>query len=126
VQDERLIAEREASDAWSALKTAESRLAYIDLSIQAARGALTDSMRDYEARNNSGIDLADREYDLLYAQLQLIDAQTDRVRAQYRILAAAGSLTARAMALNVPYYDPTEHYDKVRNKIWGTGPALAE
>jgi outer membrane protein TolC len=124
VDDERRIAEREASDAWSALRTAESRLAYIDLAIQSARTALTDTMRDYERRYNSGIDLADREVELLYAQLQLVDAQTDRIRAQYRILAAAGNLTARALALNVPFYDPTEHYDKVRNKIWGTGPSL--
>jgi hypothetical protein len=28
------------------------------------------------------------------------------------------------LALNVDLYDPTKHYNEVRNKIWGTGPTV--
>jgi len=35
-----------------------------------------------------------------------------------------GLPTTKDLALNVELYDPTQHYNQVRNKIWGTGPSV--
>ena len=53
-----------------------------------------------------------------------ITAQTNLVVARYQVLAAVGRLNAKDLALNVQLYDPTQHYNQVRNKIWGTGPSV--
>jgi outer membrane protein len=37
------------------------------------------------------------------------------VVASYTLLAAAGGLSARVLALSVPVYDPTDHYHQVRD-----------
>ena len=34
------------------------------------------------------------------------------------------AVNAKALALNVPLYDPAQHSNDVRNKWWGTGPAV--
>ena len=54
----------------------------------------------------------------------LVTAQTNLVIARYQVLSAVGRLTAKDLALNVPIYDPTKHYNQVRDKIWGTGPSV--
>jgi outer membrane protein len=45
----------------------------------------------------------------------LVTAQRDRVVASYTLLAAAGRLSAQALELDVPIYDPATHYHQVRD-----------
>jgi outer membrane protein len=66
----------------------------------------------------------DAQQALLVSQVNLVSTQTDQVVAEYRLLASAGALTAQNLALNVDYYDPSQHYNKVRNKFMGTGPGV--
>jgi outer membrane protein len=40
------------------------------------------------------------------------------VIASYSLLAAIGMLNAEKLSLNVPLYDPLQHYTQVRDK-WG-------
>jgi outer membrane protein len=47
-----------------------------------------------------------------------VTAQRDRVVAAYALLASIGKLNADSLALNVARYNPTDHYEKVRDK-WG-------
>ena len=37
------------------------------------------------------------------------------------VLGAIGELTAKALDVPTQLYDPSVHYEKVRNKWWGTG-----
>ena len=62
--------------------------------------------------------------ELMAAQHSLVTAQTNLVIARYQVLAAVGRLNAKDLALKVELYDPTQHYNQVRNKIWGTGPSV--
>ena len=68
--------------------------------------------------------LEDAEQALLLSKVNLVTAQTNLVIARYQVLQAAGRLNAKDLALNVPLYDPAKHYNEVRNKWWGTGPAV--
>ena len=45
-----------------------------------------------------------------------------RIVAEYSLYAAVGRMDAQTLGLSVPYYDPLEHYDVVKNKWFGLRP----
>ena len=45
----------------------------------------------------------------------------DEFVAATELAAAVGKLTAKEYQLDVDYYNETEHYNKVRDKIYGFG-----
>jgi outer membrane protein len=51
--------------------------------------------------------------------VQLVDAQYNKVVAAYRLLSAFGKLDAQTLSLNVNVYDPTDHYNAVKDKWIG-------
>jgi outer membrane protein len=55
----------------------------------------------------------------LQSRTNLISAQRDQVVNSYGLLGAVGRLSATVLGLNVNAYDPTIHYDQVKNKWWG-------
>ena len=68
-------------------------------------------------------------FDVLYAQLQLLNARIlyvsaehDQIVASYSLFAAMGRLSAETLALNVTHYNPMDHFDKVKDKWFGTQP----
>ena len=62
------------------------------------------------------------ELDFLGSQIQLVTAKRDRVVAEYAIYASIGRLDAQSLGLSVPYYDPLEHYEIIKNKWFGLRP----
>jgi len=70
------------------------------------------------------LDVLDAEQESLNAKVNLVTAQTNLVIARYQVLQAIGRMNAKDLALNVPLYDPAQHYNDVRNKWIGTGPAV--
>jgi outer membrane protein len=68
-------------------------------------------------------------WDILNAQLTLVNAriafvigQRERVVSTYNLLAAMGQLSATSLGLDVPLYEPTDHYDRVKYQWIGTEP----
>jgi hypothetical protein len=55
-------------------------------------------------------------------QIGLVTAERDRLVAEYSLCAAVGRLDAQGLSLSVPYYDPTEHFNNVKNKWAGLTP----
>jgi outer membrane protein len=56
---------------------------------------------------------------LLNARVNLVTAQRDRVVASYVVMAAIGRLSAGNLRLAVTVYDPTIHFDQVKDKWFG-------
>jgi outer membrane protein len=56
---------------------------------------------------------------LLNARVSLVIAQRDRVVASYAVMAAIGRLAAANLNLSVAQYDPTIHFDQVKDKWIG-------
>ena len=56
------------------------------------------------------------------SQIQLVTAKRDRVVAEYALYGSVGRLDAQSLGLSVPYYDPLEHYNIVKNKWFGLRP----
>jgi outer membrane protein len=48
--------------------------------------------------------------------------ERNRLVAEYSLCAAVGRSHAQSLGLSVPYYDPIEHYDIVKNKWLGLTP----
>ncbi len=117
-------AEQEAITAWQGLQTAMAQSQSFEEQVKAAELALEGVRQEQEVGARTILDVLDAEQEALNARVSLVSSQTDRVVAQYRLLAAGGALTAANLALQVDYYDPRQHYDQVRDKFWGTGPSV--
>jgi len=59
---------------------------------------------------------------LLNSQIGLVSALRDRVVAEYSLYSAIGRMDAQTLGLAVPYYDPFEHYETIKNKWFGLNP----
>ena len=44
--------------------------------------------------------------------------------AEYALYGSVGRLDAQSLGLSVPYYDPLEHYNIVKNKWFGLKPPV--
>jgi outer membrane protein TolC len=117
-------AEQTAVNAWAELQTVIAQTQSFEEQVRANKIALEGVRQEQEVGARTILDVLDAQQALLTSQVNLVSAQTDHVVAEYQLLAAGGALTAQNLSLNVEYYDPTRHYNKVRNKFIGTGPSV--
>jgi outer membrane protein len=117
-------AEQEAVNAWANLETVIAQTRSFEEQVRANEIALEGVRQEQEVGARTILDVLDAQQELLNAQVSLVSTRTDHVVAEYRLLASGGFLTAQNLGLNVEYYDPTKHYDKVRSKFIGTGPSV--
>ena len=68
------------------------------------------------------LDVFNAELEYLGSQIQLVTAKRDRVVAEYSLYCSVGRLDAQSLGLSVPFYDPFEHYNIVKNKWFGLRP----
>jgi TolC family type I secretion outer membrane protein len=117
-------ADQQVVAAWQALETAQAQIKSFQEQVRSNTIALDGVRQEQSVGARTVLDVLDAEQELLNAQVNLVTAQTNLVIARYQVLNAIGRLTAKDLALNVPVYDPTAHYNSVRDKIWGTGPSV--
>ena len=65
------------------------------------------------------LDVLDAQQELLDAQVTQVLAQRGRVVAAFRLISAVGRLDETELSLPVARYDPTEHYEAVKDKWFG-------
>jgi outer membrane protein len=79
-----------------------------------------DSVRQEAAvGQRTTFDILFQQQQLLNARVVLVSAQRDRVVASYAVMAAIGRLSAANLNLSVTQYDPTVHFDQVKDKWIG-------
>jgi TolC family type I secretion outer membrane protein len=108
-----------ASAAWERLTTTRSQIVARSDEIRANTIALEGVRQEAEVGSRTTLDVLDAEQELLNSSVSLVVAERDEYVAGYFLLAAVGRLTASYIGLNVQIYDPSQHYQKVRNKWWG-------
>lgn len=116
--------EQTAVDSWQSYETAIAQIESFKEQVRATEVALDGVKQEQQVGARTVLDVLDAELEALNAKVSLVQAQTTLVVARYQVLAAVGRLTASELALNVGVYDPTQHYDDVRNKFIGTGPSV--
>jgi outer membrane protein len=104
---------------WATLASAKSQIASATAQIDAAGLALAGVQEELKVGERTTNDVLDAQLTLLTAQTFLVQAQRDRIVASYSLLAAVGGLTADRLALKVQRYNPSTHYNQVRDKWWG-------
>ena len=124
LDEARRAAAQQAVAAWQALETAQAQITSFEEQVRANTVALEGVRQEQTVGARTVLDVLDAEQALLNSKVSLVNAQSNLVIARYQVLQAIGQLNAKALALNVPLYDPAQHYNDVRNKWWGTGPAV--
>jgi outer membrane protein len=104
---------------WGQLDTARAVIQSSKAAVKAAEIALDGIRQEAEVGQRTTFDILFAQQVLLNTRVSLVIAQRDRVVASYAIMAATGRLAAANLNLSVAQYDPTIHFDQVKDKWIG-------
>ncbi|EEX15400.1 type I secretion outer membrane protein, TolC family [Citreicella sp. SE45] len=107
--------EEAVGSAYAQLRIAQASLVSTQEQVRAARVAFEGIREEATLGARTTLDVLDAEQELLDARAAQISAQVDETIAAYAVLASIGQLTARALGLAVPVYDPAAYYNMVRS-----------
>ena len=103
---------------WANLQSSKTRMSAAQTQIAAAERALYGVREEAKAGQRTTLDILNAQQELLNARIALIFAQRERVVASYGVLATIGRLSTETLGLNTYYYDPSLHFDQIKNS-WG-------
>jgi outer membrane protein len=104
---------------WGQLDTARAVIQSSKAAVKSAEIALDGIRQEAEVGQRTTFDILFAQQVLLNARVGLVSAQRDRVVASYAVMAAIGRLAAANLNLNIVQYDPTVHFDQVKDKWIG-------
>jgi outer membrane protein len=122
VEDARLRIHAEVISNWAQLQATASEIQSAQSSLEANGIALEGVREEEKVGQRTTLDVLNAQLEYLGSQIQLVTAKRDRVVAEYALYGSVGRLDAQSLGLSVPYYDPIEHYDIVKNKWMGLRP----
>jgi outer membrane protein len=101
------------------LQASKAAIASNEAAVKAAEIALEGVREEARVGQRTTLDVLNAQQTLLNARVSLVSAQRDRVVASYVVMAAIGRLDASTLHLAVNEYDPTVHFDQVKDKWFG-------
>ena len=104
---------------WGLLDASKAAIKSNEAAVKAAVIALEGVREEAKVGQRTTLDVLNAQQTLLNARVSLVSAQRDRVVASYVVMAAIGRLGAANLHLNVVQYDPTVHFDQVKDKWIG-------
>jgi len=104
---------------WGQLETAKAVIQSSQAAVKSAEIALAGVREEARVGQRTTLDVLNAQQTLLNARVALVSAQRDRVVASYAVMASIGQLTAANLNLDVIEYDPTIHFDQVKDKWIG-------
>ena len=122
VEDARLRVHADVIAFWGILQSSGPAISSAEAAVAANKIALTGVREEERVGQRTTLDVLDAQRELLNSQIGLVTALRDRIVAEYSLYAAVGRMDAQTLGLPVPYYDPIEHYDIVKNKWFGLRP----
>ena len=105
--------------AWGAYQNTKASIRSIQTSVKANEIALAGIREEAKVGQRTTLDVLNAQQTLLTSRASLISAQRDQVVNSYALLAAVGQLSSARLGLQVASYDPTVHFDQVKDKVWG-------
>lgn len=102
---------------WAALQAARAQIQAAEEQVRAQTIAVNGIREEYKVGQRTIIDVLNATQNLFTARVALVQAQRDRVVLSYSVLAAMGRLNASRLALHTEVFDPTQHYQQVRD-LW--------
>jgi len=122
VEDARLRIHAEVIANWAQLQSTASQIKSAQDALDANRIALEGVKEEEKVGQRTTLDVLNAQLEYLGSQIQLVTAKRDRVVAEYSVYSSVGRLDAQSLGLSVPFYDPFEHYNIVKNKWFGLRP----
>jgi outer membrane protein len=104
---------------WGAFQNTKSLIEADQAAVRAAEIALFGTRQEARVGERTTLDVLNAQQVLLNARVQLVSAQHDQVVNSYSLLAAIGRLSSSTLGLQVVTYDPTIHFDQVKDKWFG-------
>jgi outer membrane protein len=108
-----------AVTAWGQLVAGKAQVASAQSQVAASELALTGVRREAGVGQRTTLDVLNAQQALVNARVALVTAQHDRVVASYAVLSAVGRLSPQVLNLPTTTYDPSVHYQQVRDSWYG-------
>ncbi|HEY4941402.1 MAG TPA: TolC family outer membrane protein [Rhizomicrobium sp.] len=109
------VSDRQVRDAvavaWAQFEAAEASIASNEAAQRANEIAFEGVSKEQQVGGRTILDVLNAEQELLNASVALVSAKRNAEVAAFQVLASAGALTAKNLALKVTLYDPLLHYD---------------
>jgi outer membrane protein len=105
--------------AWGQLVAGRAQVASAQSQVTASEIALNGVREEAKAGQRTTLDVLNAQQALVNARVALVTAQHDRVVASYAVLNAVGRLSPQVLNLATSVYDPSVHYQQVRDSWYG-------
>lgn len=104
---------------WTQSEAARALIEAARTQVNAQKIALDGVIEEYNVGQRTILDVLNSRALYVTAQSNLVTAQRSRVVTSYSVLSAIGRLDAERLQLKVASYDPTEHFQQVRDRWIG-------
>ncbi|MDE2380358.1 TolC family outer membrane protein [Bradyrhizobium sp.] len=105
--------------AWGQLQAGKAQVQSAQAQVTASEIALNGVREEAKAGQRTTLDVLNAQQALVNARVALVTAQHDRVVASYSVLNAIGRLSPLVLGLPTTTYDPSVHYQQVRDSWAG-------
>jgi len=105
--------------AWGQLEATKAQVTAAQSQVTSSEVALNGVREEARVGQRTTLDVLNAQQALVNARVALVTAQHDRVVASYSVLSAVGRLSPQVLGLPTPVYDPTVHYQQVRDAWTG-------
>ena len=105
--------------AWGQLVAGKAQVASAQAQVTASEIALNGVREEAKAGQRTTLDVLNAQQALVNARVALVTAQHDRVVASYSVLNSIGRLSPQVLSLATTVYDPSVHYQQVRDSWFG-------
>ncbi|ADZ70464.1 TolC family outer membrane protein [Polymorphum gilvum] len=105
--------------AWGQYQAAEASISAAQAAVSAQQLALEGVIEEQRVGQRTTLDVLDAQRELVNQRVNLVTAQRNRIVGGYQLVSAIGRLDAEFLGLPVARYEPTQHYEKVRDKWFG-------
>jgi len=104
---------------WGQLEANKAQVVSAQAQVTAAEVALNGVREEAKAGQRTTLDVLNAQQALVNARIALVTAQHDRVVSSYTVLSSVGRLSPQVLGLATQIYDPTVHYQQVRDSWAG-------
>ena len=115
----RLAVQQSVTQAWGQLEAAKAQIDATTAQVTSSEIALDGVREEARVGQRTTLDVLNAQQALVQARTALVTAQHDRLVASYTLLATVGSLSPQVLALRIETYDPSVHYQQVRDSWFG-------
>jgi outer membrane protein len=105
--------------AWGQLVAGKAQVSSAQSQVTASEVALNGVREEAKAGQRTTLDVLNAQQALVNARVALVTAQHDRVVASYAVLNSVGRLSPQVLNLPTQTYDPSVHYQQVRDSWFG-------